>query len=75
MITDVYCDDPDNATKTICNLVRKHMNKIIAGFSIAKEQALYILGGGALKRSSCGKPLKCSVIGMAVEDLGAEEHE
>ena len=78
-ITDAYCDDERNVDKTVRSLIGKHMNEITNGMSIPKDQAVFCLGGGLLKRSDIGSTLKCSINMIPLEDLhvilGSEEEQ
>ena len=60
-ITDEYCNRECNEARTLHSLMGKHMNEITNGMSITRDQSQYILGGGKMKRSSIGTPLKCSL--------------
>ena len=68
-ITDAYCDDKRNVEKTVQSVISKHMNEITNGMSIPKDQAVFCLGGGLLKRSEIGSTMKCSISMIPVEDL------
>lgn len=72
-LTDRYCNDPGNDNKTFRNVVAKHMSEIASGMNVSKDQALYCISGGMLKRSSMGNQLKCSVTSIEVSELGEDE--
>ena len=78
-ITDTYCNDERSVDKTVRRLIGKHMNEITNGMSIPKDQAVFCLGGGLLKRSDIGSIMKCSINMIPLEDLhvalGAEPPE
>lgn len=68
-ITEEYCSRPENGERSIRSLVGKHMNEISKNMSVTRDQSQFILGGGIMKRSSLGTPLKCSVSSIDVSDL------
>ena len=45
------------------------MSEITNGMSITRDQSQYVLGGGKMKRSSIGTPLKCSLNSMDLENF------
>ena len=68
-----YVAHPDNANKTLRNLMGKSMNDITRGEEISKDQALYLLSGGVLERTSVANVLGCSVNTISVDELGEAE--
>ena len=46
------------------------MNVITQGVDTPKDQALYQVGGGKLKRLNLGTLLSCSLNGMNLDDVG-----
>jgi hypothetical protein len=58
---NIYCSNPDNQSQTIWCLMGKMTSDISRGMSITKDQTCFLLGGGVLKRSSYGTPMKCSI--------------
>ncbi len=74
-ITEEYCARPGNGDRSIRSLVAKHMNEISKNMSVTRDQSQFLLGGGSLKRSSVGTPLKCSVSSMDVSELANDERE
>jgi hypothetical protein len=69
-VTDKYCSGIDNASKSLRSLMGKQMNQVSSGMSITRDQCQYMLGGGNLKRNTCGSPLKCSVTSVSLDDFG-----
>lgn len=72
-ITDKYCSSPTNEDKTFRSVISKHMNEIVGGMALPKDQALYCNGGGIMKQTSLTNVIKCSVSSINVSDLGASE--
>ena len=70
-VTNEYCNRTGNETRTLRSLMGKHMSEITRGMSLSKDQCLFLLGGGILKRSSRGKPYTCSVSSLEIDQLGA----
>ena len=72
-ITKAYCEREGNEGKCLRNLVAKHMNEIVGNMEFSKDQALYLNGGGVIKRLTKGDRLKASVNPeMDASDLGAD---
>ena len=67
------CSVNNNANKTLRNLMGKSMNDITRGEEISKDQALYLLSGGVLERTSVANVLGCSVNTISVDELGEAE--
>ena len=57
-LTEHYCKNDDNSEKSFRNLMGKHMNFVSGSMSVSRDQALYLLGGEQLKRSTDGSPKK-----------------
>ena len=74
-ITAAYCDDNKNVDKTLRSLMGKQMNVITQGVDTPKDQALYQLGGGKLKRLSLGTPLSCSFNSVLVDEVGVSNDQ
>ena len=68
-IMDAYCNDARNVDKTVRSVMGKHMNETTKGMSVPKDQAVFCLAGGLLKRSKIGSTMKCSVNTIPIEDL------
>ena len=47
----------------------KHRNFVSDGMSVSRNQSMYLLGGGQLKRSSDGAPMKCLVTSIGLDEL------
>ena len=74
IVTQAFCDDNANIDKTLRSLVEKQMNVITQGIDTPKDQALYQLDGGVLKRISRGTPLSCSLNGINLDDVGVADN-
>ena len=68
-LTKHYCRNYANSEKWFCNIMGKHMNFVSGSMSVSRNQALYLLGGGQLKRSSDGAPMKFSVTAIGLDKL------
>ena len=47
----------------------KHRNFVSDGMSVSRNQSMYLLGGGQLKRSSDRSHMKCSVTAIGLDEL------
>ena len=72
-VTEEYCQRQGNEARTIRSLLGKHMNVITGGMTVTRDQSQFLLGGGLLKRSSQGTPLKCSVNSVELDELGTND--
>ena len=68
-LTDHYCKNDDNSEKGFRNLMGKHMNFVSGSMLVSRNQALYFLGGGQLKRNTDGAPIKFSVTAIGLGEL------
>lgn len=69
-LTEKYCEIEGNEEKTVKSLIAKHMSEISNTMSCPKDEVVYGLAGGLLKRSPGALNLKCSVTAQFVERLG-----
>ena len=68
-LTEHYCKNDDNSEKGFCNLMGNHMTFVSGSMSVSQDQDLYLLGGGQLKRSTEGAPIKCSLTAIGLDEL------
>ena len=68
-VTNAYCERDENVDKTVRSIIAKHMSELMKGTSVTRDQAQYMLAGGALKRNTFGTIRKCSVNSVNVNDL------
>jgi hypothetical protein len=74
-LTEDFCSKDGNSDKTVRSLMAKHMNEITSTMSSPKDQQVYMLAGGLLKRSVGGTLRKCSVTAEFIEDFAVGANE
>lgn len=69
-ITEDYCNRDNNEDLTVRSLMAKHMAEVTKSISAPKDQAIYLLAQGKLKRRSGeGSVKKCSVSSHYISDI------
>eukprot|EP00984_Skeletonema_dohrnii_P031047 scaffold23084_cov153-Skeletonema_dohrnii-CCMP3373.AAC.2 len=70
-LIEKYCSRGENREKTIRSLMATCMNEVTKGSSFPRDQALFILSGGKLKRCSYCSTSKCTVNNVKLSEISA----
>ena len=70
-LNDTFCNDENNANKTVRSLIGKQMNEVMRAKSVSKDQSVFQLSGGKLKRTSAKYMFRCSLTSMDLNEFAA----
>lgn len=70
-LNDTFCNDDNNANKTVRSLIGKQMNEVMRAKSVSKDQSVFQLSGGKLKRTSAKYMFRCSLTSMDLNEFAA----